>query len=350
MTEIEQVPDIKKLQNIAAVRDPYFDNVKGILIFLVVFGHVIQKYIHNTMSYIYIPFIIIYCFHMPLFIFLSGYFSKNVRKTQEKAFERFLLPYIVWALVYFIIITVTRWKSDFNFAVPWFAYWYFPSLFTLCLFLPILTTIRLSLPILFVLPLIIGFFPDYSWAFSLSRTICFAPFFLLGYYCNENTLKTIQKNKIPILIAALLVFGALILLCLSPLVQENIGKVEHSLWMAEPYRASRVSGGTGVIYRAIIMAAALVFGAFVLAFAPHKKSILTLIGKNSLVIFVFHGYFVQYLNDFFTFNPAVFSGVAILILISIGITLLLSINLFYRAYNRFMGIIQKLIFKIKPEV
>jgi fucose 4-O-acetylase-like acetyltransferase len=172
----------------------------------------------------------------------------------------------------------------------------------------------------------------------------------LGYYCNEHTLKTIQKNKIPILIVALLTFAALLLLCLSPLVQENIGKIEHSLWMAEPYRASRVSGGTGMLYRAIIMAAALVFGGCILAFAPHKKSILTLIGKNSLVIFVFHGYFVQYLNDFFTFNPAVFSGAAILLLISIGITLFLSIDIFYRAYNRFMALIQKLVLKNKSEV
>ncbi|ROT03695.1 hypothetical protein ED388_12660 [Muribaculaceae bacterium Isolate-007 (NCI)] len=47
----------------------YIDCLKGFAIFLVVLGHVVQNY--NLMdSWI---FRIIYSFHMPLFMFMSGY-------------------------------------------------------------------------------------------------------------------------------------------------------------------------------------------------------------------------------------------------------------------------------------
>ena len=48
------------------------DNMKGILILLVVFAHILKnKDIAN-------PFVIgIYYFHMPAFVFISGYLSKG---------------------------------------------------------------------------------------------------------------------------------------------------------------------------------------------------------------------------------------------------------------------------------
>jgi fucose 4-O-acetylase-like acetyltransferase len=44
---------------------------------------------------------------MPLFVFISGYLSKDIEKTQRKAFPRFLLPYLVWDSFYFISKEIT---------------------------------------------------------------------------------------------------------------------------------------------------------------------------------------------------------------------------------------------------
>ena len=50
------------------------DNIKGILIILVVFAHILKNKAEAD------PIVIgIYFFHMPAFIFLSGYFSKGKR-------------------------------------------------------------------------------------------------------------------------------------------------------------------------------------------------------------------------------------------------------------------------------
>jgi fucose 4-O-acetylase-like acetyltransferase len=319
-------------------RDAWFDNIKAILIFLVVFGHTAQKYIHNRNSYIYIAFVIIYCFHMPLFIFLSGYFSKDAEKAQARAFERFLLPYIVWEFIWFVINKVSRWNADFNFAVPWFAYWYFLSLFTLCLLLPVLARIRFIVPVLFILALVSGLYTDYGWPFSLGRTICFSGFFMLGHFCDRSVLEKIRKKRIFVFIAALLTVLALILLCLTPYVRSRLGKIERSLWMAEAYRATPIAVTDGLIIRSIIIASAFSLGAFVIAFAPRKKSPLSVIGKNSMTVFVIHGFFIEVLNRYVNLNAASFAGTALILVISLGITLLLSLEPPYRIYCRLMGI------------
>ena len=91
--------------NIKKDRDSSFDFIKGILIFLVVWGHSIQ-FIANDF-YQYNPiYIWIYSFHMPLFVFISGYFSINGIKLSFREFvlqkvRRLLIPAILWTLIFF---------------------------------------------------------------------------------------------------------------------------------------------------------------------------------------------------------------------------------------------------------
>ncbi|MDK2599069.1 hypothetical protein QO179_04405 [Bacillus stercoris] len=54
-------------------KDIKLNNVKGVLIFLVVFAHLLgvsKSRLENMIEFIY-------SFHMPAFIFLNGYFSKG---------------------------------------------------------------------------------------------------------------------------------------------------------------------------------------------------------------------------------------------------------------------------------
>lgn len=65
-------------------RNSYFDTTKFILIFLVVFGHFLEsKMGHSLICNELHAFI--YLFHMPLFIFISGYFS---HRSDKKSFGK----------------------------------------------------------------------------------------------------------------------------------------------------------------------------------------------------------------------------------------------------------------------
>ena len=56
-------------------RDYFFDNLKAVLIFLVVLGHFLLP-IHGE-SVLVVVKRLIYVFHMPLFVFVSGYRSEE---------------------------------------------------------------------------------------------------------------------------------------------------------------------------------------------------------------------------------------------------------------------------------
>ena len=57
-------------------RDYFFDNYKALLIVLVVVGHFIEPCYDNNVFLSGLKWMI-FSFHMPAFIFISGYFSKR---------------------------------------------------------------------------------------------------------------------------------------------------------------------------------------------------------------------------------------------------------------------------------
>jgi fucose 4-O-acetylase-like acetyltransferase len=97
-----------------ADRDAFLDIAKGLAIILVVLGHVIQGSAQNFDELI--GFRVIYSFHMPLFVFLSGAVAAIAFKPERveqgfmasllfakskifKAVIRLLLPFISWCVI-----------------------------------------------------------------------------------------------------------------------------------------------------------------------------------------------------------------------------------------------------------
>ena len=66
----------------ANTRDYLFDNYKVLLIVLVVMGHFIEP-CYRINAFLYTLKWLIVSFHMPAFIFISGYFLKNDHKLYE---------------------------------------------------------------------------------------------------------------------------------------------------------------------------------------------------------------------------------------------------------------------------
>lgn len=91
-------------------REPFWDVLKGILIYLVVLGHFVQY--GTTGDFWQHPlFRGIYIFHMPLFILVSGYFgvhslSRPWSPFLRKLFIHLLLPIAVFYLCQLLILTL----------------------------------------------------------------------------------------------------------------------------------------------------------------------------------------------------------------------------------------------------
>ena len=77
-------------------RSYLFDNIKVILMFSVVIAHFMRvSGFFRTDSLAGFVYIVSFGFIMQGFLFVSGYFSKNVDKCRNNAVKTFLLPYVV---------------------------------------------------------------------------------------------------------------------------------------------------------------------------------------------------------------------------------------------------------------
>lgn len=83
--------------------------LKDALIISVVVGHFCQLYLDRNLGrgITKAIFCFIYSFHMPLFVFISGYFSKNLEKRRKTAFEGLLILYLLAQIVIGSIVLVT---------------------------------------------------------------------------------------------------------------------------------------------------------------------------------------------------------------------------------------------------
>ena len=80
-------------------RDNRIDTLKGLLIILVVLGHVITT-LDNVNIVNHAVMGIIYIFHMPLFILISGYLTKSPEKQTARDMWKGLLNLFVILVIF----------------------------------------------------------------------------------------------------------------------------------------------------------------------------------------------------------------------------------------------------------
>lgn len=179
-------------------RNSSIDALKAFAIFLVVLGHIIQYSILDfDANYV---FKLIYSFHMPLFIFISGYlaYRKDVlaKNYIKRRFLTLLIPYFSWVIIGSFIQSLT--KPDVHFldilfhilVYPdnslwflWVLFW-MHFVFFLCEFLRKTRIVLLMLFFSFFV-LSFAFILKLDNVFSVKSFGWLFPFFIGGYAINK---------------------------------------------------------------------------------------------------------------------------------------------------------------------
>lgn len=181
-------------------RNTRIDSLKYWLIVLVIIGHVFERCSSSDASCA-VLYKWIYIFHMPLFIFISGYFShKKGVKNFWKGLWKILEPFIVFQSIICIGEFINSGTLSFTrLFTPWYALWYLLSLFYWRLILQVIPDRILNKPSLIIfltlgISTIAGFFP-FDRFLSIQRTLAFMPFFFMGYYMKDKSLFLPSKFK-----------------------------------------------------------------------------------------------------------------------------------------------------------
>lgn len=204
-------------------RNQIIDVLKGIAVLAVLLGHAIQRGLIVNYETNFL-FRIIYSFHMPLFMILSGYsLSKYVKKYDllflKKRFCRLIIPTIVWSyLIYFF--------RDFNFVgikpfipfpdsvidytkilllhidyVIWFLYIVFLCDIIYFVLNKTIKNNKIDIILCIILHVILLMIPNQN--FGIYRLMLYFPLFSVGYYLARYQ-TILEKSKYLIIPSVLL--------------------------------------------------------------------------------------------------------------------------------------------------
>lgn len=175
----------------------YIDSLRGFAIFLVVFGHILQGKVFPVAMPLHE---LIYSFHMPLFMFLSGLFAYKAEEAVKKGaamtfLKKKMLLLIVPCLIWSILMCIYKKENFFNDVIlkGGFHYWF---LFLLFIFFIIVVAVsmvknykRIRL-ILFLLPWVAMYLlaSDTVAAGVLNKESFLHnyPFFIMAFYVGKN--------------------------------------------------------------------------------------------------------------------------------------------------------------------
>lgn len=276
-------------------RDFILDNIKGLLMLLVVFGHIIEPLVFEGNLILDNLYTAIYMFHMPVFIFISGYFSK---KNKVSSVIELFCVYSFWQLIMYPLTMAVIHKKEFfeiykGLAAPFKTYWYLLSLLAWKVITPYVSKIKFSFPIVLVLATLFGLSnsPVNLAHLSLGRTVTFYPFFLAGYYFKKEYIAIIRKSikkHIGFITFIFLIVGGVWFLNsgLNDLIKEtDINKI---LFGKHYYDEIYNNPINGVMYKTVLYCIQFLVILAIISFASAKNTILSKIGANTLFIYLSH--------------------------------------------------------------
>ena len=180
------------------VRDNRIDALKGFLIILVILGHVIT-FTDNVNIVNHAVMGMIYIFHMPLFILVSGYLTKPPQQQAASDMWRGVLNILIIAVVFHLISSLRVIVTGGDYmktltAFPQGVLWYLVSLFYWRIMLYYSPRSLLQRPLLYLsIALVVSILCGLTHLgklLSLQRTLNFYLFFLLGYYYRQGVINT----------------------------------------------------------------------------------------------------------------------------------------------------------------
>ena len=307
-------------------RNIYFDNLKTILIVLVVLGHFTN--LNRTNLLMGAINNVIYSFHMPVFIFISGYFSKSISSQRFLEIENILYPFIVFQFISFAFTKITGFGFDsINIFIPTYQNWYLLGLFFWRTIIPYYKFFNKKFSFFFtiILALVIGFFDGFNDFLGLYRIIYYFPIFLLGYICSDLqiVLQKISNYKYFFICISLIFLFIIFALSLYNIRINNIffsaftpiTNYNHKINML----FTRMSG----YLISIIISIGLLF------LIPVKRYKFTYIGENTMNIFLLHMFLVFPINACLSNIPNY-----LILIISLTSSLLISLLLSFNIINK----------------
>ncbi|WP_408057816.1 acyltransferase family protein [Streptomyces violaceus] len=272
-------------------RDAFFDNAKYLAIVLVAMGHSWEPLRDGSRAASAL-YMVVYAFHMPAFIIISGYFSRSFDAGPgriRRLITGLAIPYVVFETAYTLF---TRWTDQepdrpISLLDPLYLTWFLAALFIWRLTTPVWRHVRWPLPVALVIAMLATLSPSVGNDLDLQRTLQFLPYFVLGLCLKPEHFRLVRRRKVRIL--AVPVFAAAVAVAYWA-VPRMTGAWFYHRDSAEELAAPSWSGPVMTL---VIFGCSLVLVACFLSWVPGRRAWFTVLGAGTLYGYLLHGFVAQ---------------------------------------------------------
>lgn len=304
----------------AAVPYSYLiDNLKVLLIFLVVFNHIIAFNLVKVDIVVRYIWYAITIFHMPAFIFVSGYLSKKPQNVFKNV-KNLLIPYILgYSLTWYTQIWLGKSTAYELLRPTGTVMWYVLALFIYRLTIEGLGKIRFAVPLSIAVALWAGTRAEFSTFLSASRIVVFFPFFVAGYLWKSDYITAVRKFKGKWVLVP--ISGILLVGIPNYMITNNISvaifRGNHS------YRICGLTDPQGIVIRLLMYLVSFIIIYTLLALIPDIKLPITYIGRHTMGIYFFHYPIMIIMNGLYILMLPAMNNVWVLLGVSLVFVLVL---------------------------
>lgn len=270
-------------QSNKTTRIHWLDVLKGVLIFLVVLGHVMLP-INNDTPLVGIPYDIIYAFHMPLFVFVSGLCAKHTMRDGKLRVDR-IMTYVAIGVVFNLLV---RLCDQSAITIPKLltfssAPWYVISLATWMLLVPFFDRLKpiVGVGIAAATSLVMAVSPVHTDFLAISRTASFMVWFMLGYYVPVDAVGRLREGKARWACAAI---GIVSLVLFVGMYDE----LRQWLFLVNGNNVTDLGIVNTLVGKGVMTAFAVALSIGVIAAVPSRLGFVETLGKRTLQVYVIH--------------------------------------------------------------
>lgn len=268
----------------AKARDPYLDNVKFVLIALVPIGHALVPTLNTASSRSL--YVFIYMFHMPLFVIISGYLSRNFWNSNAKTnklVDTFVIPYVIVEVGYAVLRTALGQKWSLTIIDPAWLNWYLLALLFWRLSTPVWKRMKFPVPVAIAIYLFAGF-SQISGDFSMDRFFGLLPFFVIGLVLQPEHFELLNRRWVKIVSAVTLAGAAAVSIFVA--VKDPSLK---AFYFKHSFQDMDLSWWMGLSVRTGLLICSLAMCFAVLALVPRGETWYSDLGTRTLYAYLLHG-------------------------------------------------------------
>ncbi|MDQ1038656.1 fucose 4-O-acetylase-like acetyltransferase [Streptomyces sp. V3I8] len=272
-------------------RDAFFDNAKYLAIVFVAMGHAWEPLTdHSRVAEAL--YMVVYTFHMPAFILISGYFSRSFDMRPDRL-RRLItgvaVPYVLFEVAYSLF---KRWADDdpghpISLLDPWYLTWFLVALFVWRMTVPLWKVVRRPVPLALAVAVLASVSPDIGDDLDLQRVLQFLPFFVVGLFMKPEHFQLMRRREVRILSVPVLAAALALAYWLGPRM--------NSAWFYHRDSAQELGAPwwAGVVMTLALFGSSMVLTSCFFAWVPRRRMWFTVLGAGTLYGYLLHGFLAK---------------------------------------------------------